>query len=139
MFSTRAEERRASEMREKISTLERESTDLGKLNQEQAAAFMHENKELELLNKQLTWEVETLRLSSASLEEQVSFCVQLQRLGSIHLYDDSCSPQVRGVEDLLACTDVRCRDLDAQRLMLSQVVARYEASHEVLEHQVSDG
>jgi hypothetical protein len=72
MFSTRAEEQLASQMREKISTLEREGTDLVKLNQEQAAAFMHQNKELELLNKRLRLELETLRRSSASLEDEVS-------------------------------------------------------------------
>ncbi len=72
MFSARAEVQLASQMQEKISTLERECSDLVKLNQEQAAGFMHQNKELELLNTKLILEVETLRRSSASLEEQVS-------------------------------------------------------------------
>jgi hypothetical protein len=78
MLSIRAEERLATQMREKISTLEKESTDLVKLNQEQAAAFVQKNKELELWNNRLRLEVETLRDSSASLEQQVRFVVSFQ-------------------------------------------------------------
>jgi cell division protein FtsB len=73
-------------MQEKNSTLERECTDLLKLNQEQAAAFMHQNKELELLNRTLRMEVETLKRSSASLEEQVrTFLYAAARINSIYM------------------------------------------------------
>ena len=74
MLFTRAEEQLALQMQEKISTLEKESSDLVILNQEQTAAFIHENKELELWNNRLSLEVETLRRSSAGLEEQASLC-----------------------------------------------------------------
>lgn len=51
--------------------LERERQHLIVVNQEQAEAFIHRNKDLEYANASLRQEVDSLQRASADLEEQV--------------------------------------------------------------------